>query len=49
MALSSAQLVEIIAAGCRETHASRQVMEYGILPWGKKITLARITFSAKEG
>jgi hypothetical protein len=45
MALSSAQLAVIIATACREMHSSEETLKYGILPWGKKITLARITFS----
>jgi transposase len=48
MALSSAQLAMIVAAAWRETHASGQVLEYGTLPWGKKITLARITFPPRR-
>jgi hypothetical protein len=36
IALSSAQLGVMIAAVCRETHASAQVLKYGTLLFGEK-------------
>jgi hypothetical protein len=45
MARSSAQLAVIMAAACLEMHPSEEMLKYGTLPWGKKITLARITLS----